>query len=117
MGVSCRDPSATADGTDSISPDARSLRWAFHRLQLSEALAFARALHFEGEPVFLPVGVDHDMIAVQHFAVENLHGQRILHQPLDCALQRTRAIHAVISFPEDQLLRGGGYFDRDSAVG
>ena len=63
------------------------------------------------------VGVDDDVVAVQHFAVENLHGQRILHQLLDRALQRARAEIRIVAFGEEQLFRGVGELERNLAVG
>ena len=58
----------------------------------------------EGEAAL--AGIDHNMVAMPHRAVEDLHGERVLHQPLDRALQRTRSIRAVVAGFEDRLARG-----------
>ncbi len=54
------------------------------------------------------IRVDDDVVAVQYFAVENLERQRILHQLLNGALQRTRSEVWIVAFGEEQLLRGVG---------
>src|ERR1700744_748238 len=49
------------------------------------------------------IRVDPDVVAVQHAAIEDSHRQRVLHEALDRALQRTRAIRFVVAGLEDRL--------------
>ena len=56
------------------------------------------------------------MIAVQDFAIQNFQRQRILHQLLDRALQRTRAEVRVVAFGEEQFLGGVGELERNFAL-
>ena len=63
------------------------------------------------------VGVDDDVIAVQDFAVENLQRQRILHQLLDRALQRTRAEVRVVALREQKIFGCVRQLERNLAIG
>src|ERR1035438_1172853 len=56
------------------------------------------------------------MIDVQNFSIQNFHGQRILHQLLNGALQRTRSKVWIVAFGEEQFFRGVGKFERNFAV-
>src|ERR1700760_4497987 len=47
----------------------------------------------------------HHMIAMEHAAVQDLLCQRVLPQPLNRSLQRTRSISPVVSSLEDCLAR------------
>ena len=52
----------------------------------------------ELQPLGFRIRIDPDRVTVQHFAVQNLHGQWVLHQPLNRALQRTRTVVRVVAF-------------------
>src|SRR5579864_414781 len=65
---------------------------------------------------FRHIGIHHHMIAMQHLAFQDLQRQRVLDQPLDRPLQRTRSIGPVIAFQEQQLLGWLRKFDGDLAV-
>ena len=54
---------------------------------------------------------------MQHLAVEDLQRQRVLHQLLDGALQRTRSEVRVVAFGEQQFFGRVGEFERDLALG
>src|SRR5579862_8370700 len=87
---------------------------ALHFFWLLFAYALADLeLHLAG---FL-IGIDHDVIAVQNFAVKNLQCQRILNQLLNRALQRTCAEVGVVTLSEEQFFSGVGKLDRDFAIG
>src|SRR5271170_1275587 len=47
------------------------------------------------------------IIAGMHFAIENLHRQRILYQSLDRPLHRPRPVRRVVAFGKEQGLRRG----------
>src|SRR5277367_1350528 len=66
-------------------------------------------LHFAG----LRIGVDDDRVARLHLAVEDFQRQRILNQPLNCALHRTSAVRRLVSFTEEQRFRRGGQSEND----
>ena len=53
---------------------------------------------------------------MQHRALQDAHGQRVLHQALDGALERPGAVGAVVAGLEDGFARGVGELERDSAV-
>ena len=53
--------------------------------------------HFDLQPIVQRVSIELDMVPMQHFAIQNLHRQRVLNQPLDRALQRPRSIRAVVA--------------------
>src|ERR1700749_4258680 len=55
------------------------------------------ARYLEGQRAAALVGVDFYFVAVQDFAVEDLHRQRVLDQLLQCALQRTCSVRAVVT--------------------
>src|SRR5271157_2437877 len=50
---------------------------------------------FERQLLGFGVGVHLYAVAMQHFAIEDLHRQRVLHELLDRPLQRTRAVVGV----------------------
>ena len=62
------------------------------------------------------VGINYHMIAVTDFAFQDLQGKRVLHQPLDGALQRARAEGPVIAFQKQQFLGRGRKLNSDLAV-
>src|SRR5882757_3812770 len=57
------------------------------------------------------------MVSMQHRAVEDLQRQRVLHQLLDGALQRTRSEVGVVAYGEQQLFGGVGELERSFALG
>src|SRR5579864_1341965 len=63
------------------------------------------------------VSVDHDVIPVENFSIENLQGEGILNQLLDRPLQRTRAEVRIVPLREQQFFRAIGQFERDLALG
>src|SRR6266404_4338991 len=67
-------------------------------------------------PRFL-IRVHHNMVAVQHRAVENFQRQRILHQLLNRPFQRTRSEVWIVAFGEEQLFRRVGELQRNFAIG
>src|ERR1700743_2947398 len=62
--------------------------------------------YLEGQRVAALVGVDFYFVAVQDFAIEDLHRQRVLDQLLQCALQRTCSVRAVVTLREEHVLGG-----------
>jgi len=100
----------------STQRSAALLRRTLDRLQRNGALAGSRTLNVEVQLTLLGINIDHHVIAMQDFAVQNLHGQRILHQSLDRSLQRSSAVRSVLSFLEDQLLCRWSELNRDSAI-
>src|SRR5580704_10296398 len=71
----------------------------------------------EGELLGLEVRIDLHVVAMQHFAIEDLQRQRILYQLLDGPLERTRAVVHVVTLGKDQLLRRRSNVQCDLAVG
>jgi phage portal protein BeeE len=63
-----------------------------------------RAL-FEGHFAFLCISVYSEGVAGVDFAVEQLHGERVLDEPLDGALQRPRPEPGTVAFLENQIMR------------
>src|SRR5579862_8381259 len=77
-------------------------------------------LHFlttERHLAILRVHVRDDRVAGLDFAFEHLQRERILNEPLDGALHRTRSVGRIVAFAEEQLLGGGGQFDLYLAFG
>ena len=54
-------------------------------------------------PFFISASIVSD-VAGNHFAVEQLHGQRVLDEPLDGALQRPRPELRIVAFAEEQFV-------------
>src|SRR5271166_6256998 len=71
---------------------------------------------FEAQLAATLLHIHSDRVAVQHLAVEDLHGQRVLHQPLNRPLERTRTVVRVVALGEDQLLRLRRQLERDLAI-
>ena len=71
----------------------------------------------EGHLARFLVGVDDHVVTVQNLAVQDFHRQRILHQLLDGALQRTCSKVWIVAFGEEQLFCGVGQLQRNLAVG
>src|SRR4051812_22152007 len=84
----------------------------FRRFLFSYPLA-----NLEGHLAGFLVGSDDQMIAVQHFSVENLQSERILYELLNRALQRTRAEVRVIALGEKQIFRRIRELERNFAIG
>ena len=61
--------------------------------------------------------VDADRVAVAEVAFEQPQRERVLEQPLDRALQRTRAVGRVPARLDDRLLRGVRQLEREPALG
>src|SRR5258708_34324917 len=111
-------------------PDSRELAMSLSKWRLSPHgsccvsalcllwlfLAYSLA-DFEGHLSGALVGVDDDVVAVDHFAVQNLERQRILNQLLDGALQGTGAKVRVVSLSEEQFFGGIRELERNLAVG
>ena len=66
--------------------------------------------------MFGGVGVDDDAIAVEDAAVEDAHGERVLHEALNGALERAGTVGAVVAGVEDGFFGGGGELECDFAV-
>src|ERR1035441_10600228 len=77
--------------------------------------SLGRLAYVEGQAALR--GVDEDVVAVADCAVEDLCGERVLHQALDGALQWPRSVGAVVAGFEDGLARGSRQLDGDLAVG
>src|SRR5581483_8501800 len=71
--------------------------------------------HFERQ-LSVIAHADHHVVAVQHFAIEDLQRQRILDQLLDRPLQRTRAIRWIVPLREDHVLRRIAQLQADPPV-
>jgi hypothetical protein len=78
----------------------------------SRSAAFAEALRLRSHrsPIDLEqqfpcqrIGVNPHMVAMQHFAIEDLDRERVLNQPLQCALERPSTVGAVVA-GEQQLM-------------
>src|SRR5262249_8004535 len=67
-------------------------------------------------PIFL-VRIDHNVVSVQDFAIQNLQRERILYQFLDRALQRPGTEVRVVALSEQQILRRIRQLDRNLAIG
>src|SRR5579872_2977787 len=91
---------------------AASLSFRLCRFFLADSFTY-----FEGHLAGLLVGVDDDMIAVKDLAIEDLHRQRILHQLLDRALQRTRTKVRIVALREEQVFGRVRELERDLAIG
>src|SRR5581483_4768718 len=75
-----------------------------------------RGLHcrpFEGHLAAPRVGVHGDGITGQDVAVEYFHGQRVLNEPLDGALQGPRPELRIVAFAEEQFARPVRQLDFD----
>src|SRR5882757_11020369 len=57
------------------------------------------------------------MVAVQDLSIQNPESQRILHQLLDGALERTRSEVGVVTLREEHVFGSVREFDRDLTVG
>jgi hypothetical protein len=100
------DPSAPKKPAPQDDKSFYGLALRLRRFFLPHALAHLE-LHLAG----LLVGVDLYVVAVQNFAVENFHRQRILHQLLNGSLQRTRSEVGVVALREQQLFGRIGELD------
>jgi hypothetical protein len=78
----------------------RHYRYAVRNLELQPILA----------------GLHDNVITMKNAAVEDLDCKRILHQPLDRALQRPRPIRPVVPRFEDRLPRVVGHLERDLPI-
>lgn len=56
------------------------------------------------------------MIAGQNAPVKNAQCQRVLHQPLNRAPERARAVSKVVAFGEQQIARGRGLAGLSSKI-
>ena len=74
------------------------------------------AFHRELQAVIERIGFDCHVVAVQHFAIEDLDSERILHEFLQRAFERARAIRAVVAREQELVLRALGHLKRDAAV-
>jgi len=61
------------------------------------------SLHHEVECAVF-IGVDLDLVAVEDAAIEDAHGQGVLYEALDGALQRAGTVGAVVAGFEDRGL-------------
>src|SRR5712692_2674829 len=78
---------------------------------------FAGMYALEAHGIALAVAVHANVITGEHFAVQDLQCQRILHQALDGAAQRPGAVCWVVAFAHQQLFRCRREFERDFAFG
>src|ERR1700682_1902 len=85
-------------------------RWLSSRL-CRHFLAYSLA-DFEDHLAGFLGGIHDYVIAVQHFAVEDLQRQRVLHQFLNRALERTRPEVRVKALCEEQLFGCIGQLER-----
>src|SRR5438270_11986700 len=81
------------------------------RLRVAHPMAH-RELHLASRFV----GVDNYMVTVQHFPIQDLQSQRVLHQLLNCTLQGPRSEVRIVAFGEQELARGIGEFQRNLAL-
>ena len=71
---------------------ACGLTFAFSARALYRSALLPRATHGKRHLPFRHIRIHHHMVAVQDFAFQDLQRHRVLDQPLDRPLQRTRAI-------------------------
>jgi len=62
------------------------------------------------------VGINHDMVSGQHFGMEELQGQRILHLPLEGTSQWPRPAVQIEGLGRQQILGGIRKLQTDFAV-
>ncbi len=65
----------------------------------------------------LRIRIDRQSLTRNHFAVEQLHGERVLDEPLDGALQRPRPELRIVPLAEEQFVRFLRQRDLDLALG
>ncbi len=71
----------------------------------------------EGHGALLHIRIDRERVAGNHFAVEQLHGERVLDEPLDGALQRPRSELRIVALAEEQFVSFLRQRDLDLALG
>src|SRR6267154_332925 len=86
-----------------VQPDSRNS--GFH----------SPACNLKQQLVLQWVGIDADVIAMKHLAVQNLDSQGILDQTLDSSLQRTSPVLPVIPGQQQLMTRTIGQFQSDLA--
>src|SRR5215831_17269792 len=59
----------------------------------------------------IPIGIDHDSIAVLELPFKQLQREWILHQPLDRPLERSGPEGRVVAFPSEEGLGRLGYLE------
>src|SRR5205814_896085 len=73
-----------------------------------------QALEAERIAVFCPLHAD--PVAFGELPLEHGERERVLQQPLDRPLERPRAVHRIVPFRHDQLLRRGGHVEGELAL-
>ena len=53
---------------------------------------------------FFSIRINRKRVAGNHFAVEQLHGERVLDEPLDRALQRPRPELRIVALAEEKVV-------------
>src|ERR671912_332173 len=91
-------------GTDPFFPPDGSIGLGNRNLVFSEREAVGTRVH-------------DDAISFAEFALQHAYRQLVQHALLDRPLQRTRAIHRIIPFLNEEFLRGVCQLDLDLAVG